>query len=43
MAERADIYLRPNPSTDTVWLSAIAGTFWIGLAQGGFYRRWVNI
>src|SRR6185312_12561464 len=24
MAERADIFIRPNPSTDTVWLSAVA-------------------
>ena len=24
MAERADLFIRPNPSTDAVWLSAVA-------------------
>ena len=24
MAERADIFIRPNPSTDEVWLSTVA-------------------
>ncbi len=43
MAERADIFFRPNPSTDIVWLSAIA-KYLIdnGLAKMDFVNQWVN-
>ena len=43
MAERADLFIRPNPSTDAVWLSAIA-RYLIdnGLAKMDFVDRWVN-
>ncbi|HEY5254476.1 MAG TPA: formate dehydrogenase subunit alpha, partial [Acidobacteriaceae bacterium] len=43
MAQRADIFFRPNPSTDMVWLSAI--TRYIldeGLAKQEFLNQWVN-
>ncbi len=43
MARRADILIRPNPSTDLVWLSAI--TKYIldnNLAKMDFVERWVN-
>ena len=31
MAERADIFMRPNPSTDAVWLAAVIGAdLWVG-------------
>ena len=43
MAERADIFFRPKPSTDMVWLSAI--TRYIldqGLAKQQFLDQWVN-
>jgi formate dehydrogenase major subunit len=43
MAERADIFIRPNPSTDAVWLNAIAKYI---LDQGWhkpeFVATWVN-
>ncbi len=43
MAERADIFIRPQPSTDTVWINAIAKYI---LDQGWhkqeFIDRWVN-
>jgi len=43
MAERADIFIRPNPSTDTVWLSAIAKYIIdSGLAKMDFVNKWVN-
>src|SRR5205823_4689445 len=43
MASRADLFLRPRPGTDLVWLSAI--TRYIldeGLADTAFLERWVN-
>lgn len=43
MAERADIFMRPNPSTDAVWLCAI--TRYIidnNLHKPDFIHRWVN-
>jgi formate dehydrogenase major subunit len=43
MARRADIFFRPNPSTDLVWLSAM--TRFIldnNLAKMDFIHRWVN-
>ncbi|WP_254062496.1 formate dehydrogenase subunit alpha [Acidobacterium sp. S8] len=43
MARRADIHLRPTPSTDLVWLSAI--TRYIidsGKAKMDFIEQWVN-
>jgi formate dehydrogenase major subunit len=43
MAERADIFLRPNPSTDVVWLSAVAKyVLDHGLANMEFVNRRVN-
>ena len=43
MAERADLFFRPNPSTDAVWLSAVA-KYLIdeGLYHAEFVARWVN-
>ena len=43
MASRADIFFRPNPGTDLIWLSAV--TRWIfdqGLAKQDFLAQWVN-
>jgi formate dehydrogenase major subunit len=43
MARRADIFLRPTPGTDLVWLSAV--TRFIldnGLAKTEFLSKWVN-
>ena len=43
MARRADIFFRPNPSSDLVWLSAM--TLFIldnNLAKMDFINRWVN-
>jgi formate dehydrogenase major subunit len=43
MAERADIFFRPNPSTDLVWMSAIAKYIIdSGLAKMDFINKWVN-
>ena len=43
MAERADIFFRPNPSTDAVWLCAIAKYILdSGLAKMEFVNKWVN-
>ena len=43
MAERADIFMRPNPSTDVVWLSAIAKYLLDhNLANLAFVEKWVN-
>ncbi len=43
MARRADILLRPNPSTDLVWLSAIAKYILDNnLAKMDFIERWAN-
>lgn len=43
MARRADLFLRPKPGTDLVWLSAV--TRFIldnGLAKTSFLDQWVN-
>ncbi|HWF18175.1 MAG TPA: formate dehydrogenase subunit alpha [Verrucomicrobiae bacterium] len=43
MAKRADLFFRPKPGTDLVWLSAI--TRYIldhGLAKTSFLDKWVN-
>jgi formate dehydrogenase major subunit len=43
MAERADIFIRPNPSTDEVWLSTVAKYILDnGLAKMDFVHEWVN-
>jgi formate dehydrogenase major subunit len=43
MAERADIFIRPNPSTDEVWLSTVAKYILDnGLAKMDFVQQWVN-
>jgi formate dehydrogenase major subunit len=43
MAERADIFFRPNPSTDAVWMCAIAKYIIdSGLAKMDFVNKWVN-
>jgi formate dehydrogenase major subunit len=43
MAERADLFVRPNPSTDPVWINAVA-KYLIdnGLAKMDFVHQWVN-
>jgi formate dehydrogenase major subunit len=43
MAERADIFFRPKPSTDAVWMGAIS-KYLIdnGLAKMDFINKWVN-
>ncbi len=43
MARRADVFLRPSPGTDLLWLSAV--TRYIldnGLARTEFLNQWVN-
>jgi formate dehydrogenase major subunit len=43
MAERADLFFRPNPSTDAVWMCAVAKYIIdSGLAQMEFVNQWVN-
>jgi formate dehydrogenase major subunit len=43
MARRADIFIRPKPGTDLVWLSAVAKYIIDnGLAKMEFVDRWVN-
>src|SRR6266436_247695 len=43
MAERADLFFRPNPGTDLVWLSAISRYLLDnGLAHTAFLDHWVN-
>jgi len=43
MARRADLFLRPHPGTDLVWLSAISRYILDnGLANDAFIRQWVN-
>ena len=43
MAERADIFLHPRPSTDEVWLSGVAKYILDhDLADMNFVNRWVN-
>lgn len=43
MARRADIFFRPNPGTDLIWLSAIT-RYLIdqGLAKANFIEKWVD-
>jgi formate dehydrogenase major subunit len=43
MAERADIFFQPKPSTDMVWMCAIAKYIIdSGLAKMDFVNQWVN-
>jgi len=43
MAERADIFIRPNPSTDEVWLQAVTKHLIdTGRHNQAFIDRWVN-
>jgi formate dehydrogenase major subunit len=43
MARRADILLRPNPSTDMVWISAMSRhILHTGRARMDFVEKWVN-
>ncbi len=43
MAQRADIFMRPRPSTDTVWINAIAKHILdSGRHRQGFIDKWVN-
>ena len=43
MARRADIFMRPRPGTDLVWLSAISRYLLDqGLANATFLNQWVN-
>ena len=43
MAERADHFIRPNPSTDSIWLNAIARYILEqGLHNAAFIEKWVN-
>ncbi|MDB5354733.1 MAG: putative formate dehydrogenase [Phycisphaerales bacterium] len=43
MARRADVFLRPRPGTDLVWLSAISRYLLDqGLAKAEFLNTWVN-
>ena len=43
MAERADLFIRPNPSSDPVWINAVAHYMVEnGLARLDFVAQWVN-
>jgi formate dehydrogenase major subunit len=43
MARRADVFLRPKPGTDLVWLSAVSRYILdYGLAKVSFLEKWVN-
>jgi formate dehydrogenase major subunit len=43
MAERADLFIQPNPSTDEVWLSGVAKYILDhNLAKLDFVHQWVN-
>jgi formate dehydrogenase major subunit len=43
MAERADLFIRPNPSTDAVWLMAVAKYIYDhDLHAKDFIAKWVN-
>ena len=43
MARRADLFLRPHPGTDLVWLSALSRYILDqGLENSAFIRQWVN-
>jgi formate dehydrogenase major subunit len=43
MAERADLFIRPKPSTDSVWVNAVA-KYMVdhGMAKLDFVQKWVN-
>lgn len=43
MAERADIFMRPNPSTDSAWLNGVARYILDqNLHKADFINKWVN-
>ncbi len=43
MARRADLFVRPKPGTDLVWLSAVSRYILDnGLAKTSFLEKWVN-
>ncbi|HTH54355.1 MAG TPA: formate dehydrogenase subunit alpha [Edaphobacter sp.] len=43
MAERADLFIRPNPSTDAVWLNGVARYILDhNLHKSDFIHKWVN-
>jgi formate dehydrogenase major subunit len=43
MARRADLFVRPKPGTDLVWLSAVSRYILDqGLAKTAFLEKWVN-
>jgi len=43
MAQRADLFLRPRPGTDLIWLSAVTKyIFDNNLADDRFIQQWVN-
>lgn len=43
LAERADVFLRPNPGTDLVWMQAMSKFILDeGLADEAFLAEWVN-
>ncbi|MCU1322028.1 MAG: formate dehydrogenase, alpha subunit [Acidobacteriaceae bacterium] len=43
MAERADLFFRPNPATDSVWMGAVSKYILDhGLANMKFIDQWVN-
>ncbi|CAN5414045.1 formate dehydrogenase subunit alpha [soil metagenome] len=43
MAERADLFFRPNPATDSVWMGAVSKYILDnGLANKKFIDQWVN-
>ena len=43
MAERADLFIQPNPSTDEVWISGVAKYILDhNLAKLDFVHKWVN-
>ncbi len=43
MADRADLFVHPQPATDFIWLSAVTRYMLEnGLAKTGFLNQWVN-
>jgi formate dehydrogenase major subunit len=43
MAQRADLFFRPRPGTDLIWISAVTKyIFDNGLADQAFINQWVN-
>jgi formate dehydrogenase major subunit len=43
MARRADVFMRPHPGTDLIWLSAVSRYILEqGLAKTAFIEQWVN-